>query len=103
MQNLCPPPSPSAPQVPPDLGSSYSDVLALHDVAVYGSLTALASLEREELRQRVIGSIGFREVLELAPEVGKWGGAVGVCAQGWLLGSACVWVSRTEGRVSRRS
>lgn len=69
--SLC---SPSTPQVPPDLGSTYCDVLALHDVAVYGSLTALASLEREELRQRVIGSIGFREVLELAPEVGREGG-----------------------------
>ncbi|GLC42921.1 hypothetical protein PLESTB_001814700 [Pleodorina starrii] len=56
-------------EVSPDLGSSYADVIALHDVAVYGSLCALASLDRSELRTRVISNIGFREVLELAPEM----------------------------------
>ncbi|KAG2424834.1 hypothetical protein HXX76_014255 [Chlamydomonas incerta] len=56
-------------EVSPDLGTTYSDVLALHDVAVYGSLCALASLDRSELRSRVIANIGFREVLELAPEM----------------------------------
>lgn len=67
----------------PDLGTSYSDVLALHDVAVYGSLCALASLDRSELRSRVIANIGFREVLELAPEVG-WDGVRFV---GWVCGA----------------
>ncbi|EFJ45720.1 hypothetical protein VOLCADRAFT_63341 [Volvox carteri f. nagariensis] len=56
-------------EVSPELGSSYSDVIALHDLAVYGSLCALASLDRSELRTRVISNIGFREVLELAPEI----------------------------------
>ncbi|GIL49002.1 hypothetical protein Vafri_5484 [Volvox africanus] len=56
-------------EVSPEMGSSYSDVIALHDVAVYGSLCALASLDRSELRTKVISNIGFREILELAPEM----------------------------------
>lgn len=66
-----PPPVASHPlaQVSPEMGNTYSDVIALHDVAVYGSLCALASLDRSELRTRVISNISFREVLELAPEV----------------------------------
>ncbi|GFR53055.1 hypothetical protein Agub_g15730, partial [Astrephomene gubernaculifera] len=56
-------------EVGPDLGSSYCEVLSQHDVALYGSLCALASLERGELRSRLVAHIGFREVLEGAPEI----------------------------------
>ena len=40
-------------EVPPELGSEFSDVLAAQDVALYGGLTALASFDREELKSRV--------------------------------------------------
>ncbi|KXZ46324.1 hypothetical protein GPECTOR_45g94 [Gonium pectorale] len=56
-------------EVGPDLGTSYSDVLSLHDVAALGGLAALGFLDRSELRTRVIANIGFREVLEAAPEI----------------------------------
>ncbi len=39
------------------------------DVALYGGLTALASFDRQELRSQIINNIGFREVMELYPEV----------------------------------
>jgi COP9 signalosome complex subunit 1 len=46
-------------------------------VALYGGLTALASFDRGELKQRVMDNIGFREFLGLHPEVsqglGGWG------------------------------
>lgn len=39
-------------EVSPELGASYNDVLAPHDVATYGALTALATMDRSELRTR---------------------------------------------------
>ena len=51
-----------------ELGGQYSDVLSAPDVALYGGLTALASLERSELKASVMDSTGFRELLELNPE-----------------------------------
>ena len=56
-------------QVSPELGNSYSDVLAAQDVALYGGLCALASFDRSEIKRHVVESIGFREMLELNPEV----------------------------------
>ena len=56
-------------QVSPELGNHYSDVLAAQDVALYGGLCALASFDRSEIKRHVVESIGFREMLELNPEV----------------------------------
>lgn len=56
-------------EVSAELGTSYSDVISPHDVAVYGTLCALATFDRQELKSRVITNIGFREFLELVPEV----------------------------------
>eukprot|EP00775_Hariotina_reticulata_P007615 gene7612-7817_t len=56
-------------EVSPDLSTSYSDVVSSSDIALYGSLTALASFDRAELRTQVINNISFREFLELYPEV----------------------------------
>ena len=56
-------------QVSPELGNTYSDVLAAQDVALYGGLCALASFDRSEIKRHVVESIGFREMLELNPEV----------------------------------
>jgi len=43
--------------------------LDAQDVAVYGALCALATFERSELQQRVMANIGFKEFMELTPEV----------------------------------
>ena len=62
-------PGPRVPdQVSAELGGQYSDVLSASDVALYGGLTALASLERPELKASVVDNVGFRELLELNPE-----------------------------------
>ncbi|CAI7810634.1 unnamed protein product [Closterium sp. NIES-53] len=52
-----------------DMGSSYSEVIAPQDVAVYGGLCALASFDRAELKSKLIDSVNFRNFLELVPEV----------------------------------
>lgn len=56
-------------EVNPELGTNYSDVIAPQDIAVYGTLCALATFDRAELKSRVINNIAFREFLELVPEV----------------------------------
>jgi len=52
-----------------DLGTNYSEVIAPQDVAIYGSLCALACFERSELKKSVIDNASFRNFLELTPEV----------------------------------
>lgn len=44
-------------------------MLSPEDVAVYGGLCALATLEREELKSRVVDSPAFKAFLELVPTV----------------------------------
>ncbi|CAA3027752.1 COP9 signalosome complex subunit 1 [Olea europaea subsp. europaea] len=53
----------------PDLGNSYTEVIAPQDVATYGGLCALASFDRAELKSKVIDNINFRNFLELVPEI----------------------------------
>lgn len=63
---------------------------------MFGALCALASFGREELRRRVITNIGFKEFLELVPEVG-WPWAVGLQLSGmmvfgsWFGAVGCAW------------
>jgi len=52
-----------------DLGSNFTDVLAPHDVAIYGGLCALATFDRAELKKKVIDNTAFRSFLELSPEI----------------------------------
>lgn len=52
-----------------EVGNKYSEVISAQDVAVYGALCALASFDRSELKEKVIGNINFRNFLELVPEV----------------------------------
>ena len=56
-------------QVSSELGSTFNDVIAAQDVALYGGLCALASLDRPDLRRNIIDNVSFRELLELNPEV----------------------------------
>jgi len=55
--------------VSPELGSAFSDVASQQDVALYGGLCALASFDRNELKNKLIDNGGFRTLLELFPEV----------------------------------
>eukprot|EP00227_Mantoniella_beaufortii_P016540 CAMPEP_0197578268 /NCGR_PEP_ID=MMETSP1326-20131121/2559_1 /TAXON_ID=1155430 /ORGANISM="Genus nov. species nov., Strain RCC2288" /LENGTH=421 /DNA_ID=CAMNT_0043141437 /DNA_START=178 /DNA_END=1439 /DNA_ORIENTATION=- len=52
-----------------ELEDSYSEVISPQDVATYGGLCALASLDRKELKERVLDNITFRAALEVVPEV----------------------------------
>ncbi|KAL8172474.1 hypothetical protein V2J09_024278 [Rumex salicifolius] len=76
-------------EVGPELGNSYTEVIAPQDVATYGGLCALATFDRAELKaymstfpfnfpqllailnflNKVIDNVSFRNFLELIPEV----------------------------------
>jgi len=51
------------------MGSSYNDIISGNDVAVYGGLCALASMDRDQLQKRVLNSSTFRTYLELEPQI----------------------------------
>ncbi|KAL4802949.1 26S proteasome subunit RPN7-domain-containing protein [Aspergillus unguis] len=53
----------------PSLGDSYNEVISPNDVAVYGGLCALASMDRNELQRRVLDNNSFRNFLELEPHI----------------------------------
>lgn len=53
----------------PSLGDSYNEVITSNDVAVYGGLCALASMDRIELQRRVLDNNSFRNFLELEPHI----------------------------------
>lgn len=56
-------------QVDPALTDTYNEVLTSNDVAVYGGLCALASMDRNELTSKVLESSSFRQFLELEPHI----------------------------------
>ena len=56
-------------QVSAEMGNLYCDTIAAQDVALYGGMCALATLDRAELKRSVIDNIQFRELLELNHEV----------------------------------
>uniref|UniRef100_A0A0G4FFE3 PCI domain-containing protein n=1 Tax=Chromera velia CCMP2878 TaxID=1169474 RepID=A0A0G4FFE3_9ALVE len=77
------------------LSGSPQDAVAVHDVAVYGALCAMAAFERTEISQRFGESAAFRETLDFVPlfrdialdfsqckyasaltQLRQWGGAV---------------------------
>jgi COP9 signalosome complex subunit 1 len=58
-------------EVSPELGTSYSTVIAPQDVAVYTTLCALATFERDELRTKVIANQALRAFLEHVPEMNE--------------------------------
>ncbi|KAI0976314.1 26S proteasome subunit RPN7-domain-containing protein [Xylaria arbuscula] len=49
----------------------YSNVASPNDVATYGGLLALASMERDELQTKVLDNTAFRTYLELEPQIRK--------------------------------
>ncbi|KAH8668315.1 26S proteasome subunit RPN7-domain-containing protein [Xylariales sp. PMI_506] len=50
---------------------AYNDVASPNDVAIYGGLLALASMDRSELQRRVLDNSSFRTYLELEPHIRK--------------------------------
>jgi len=54
---------------PSTLGNSFSDVISASDVAVYGGLCALASMDRNTLKTEVLDSSNFRAFLEVEPQI----------------------------------
>ena len=55
----------------PSIGNTYNEVIMANDIAVYGGLCALASMDRNELQRRVLDSTNgmFRGFLELEPQI----------------------------------
>lgn len=56
-------------QVPLRLGDAFASVVHVEEVALYASLTAMATFSREELRASVMTSPAGRQLLELVPPV----------------------------------
>lgn len=54
--------------VPP---AEYANIASPNDVAVYGGLTALATMDRQDLQQRVLENHDFRAFLEHEPHIRK--------------------------------
>ncbi len=52
-----------------DLGPDFSDILSPNNVAIYGGLCALASLDRSDLHKHVFLSPNFKLFLELEPQL----------------------------------
>ncbi|CAI7610776.1 unnamed protein product [Penicillium bialowiezense] len=55
--------------VPTNLGDNYNEVITPNDVAVYGGICALASMNRDELQSNVLDNQSFRNFLELEPHI----------------------------------
>ena len=51
------------------LTEGYSEVITANDVAVYGGICALASMDRNELQSLVLENPTFRNFLELEPHI----------------------------------
>lgn len=56
-------------KVDASLGFSFNEVLTPNDVAVYGGLCALASMDRTKLQRDVLDNSSFRAHLELEPHI----------------------------------
>ena len=50
--------------VPSDIHGTYTDAVTGRDVALYGSICALASFNRKELKELVINNAEFKKILE---------------------------------------
>ncbi|KAK6345834.1 hypothetical protein TWF730_010177 [Orbilia blumenaviensis] len=53
----------------PAIGNDYNTVATMNDIAIYGGLTALASMDRNMLKSEVLESTTFRTFLELEPHI----------------------------------
>ncbi|KAH6681976.1 COP9 signalosome-like protein complex subunit 1 [Halenospora varia] len=51
------------------MGTTCGTIISSNDVAVYGGLCALATMDRNELQKRVLENSNFRAYLELEPQI----------------------------------
>jgi len=51
------------------MGSSANSIISPNDVAIYGGLCALATMDRNELQKNVLENSSFRTYLELEPQI----------------------------------
>jgi len=51
------------------MGSSCNTIISPNDIAVYGGLCALASMDRNEIQTKVLENSAFRTYLELEPHI----------------------------------
>ncbi|KAI0199953.1 26S proteasome subunit RPN7-domain-containing protein [Astrocystis sublimbata] len=49
----------------------FSDVASPNDVAIYGALLALATMDRKQLQRKVLDNPSFRACIELEPQIRK--------------------------------
>ncbi|KAI5810083.1 26S proteasome subunit RPN7-domain-containing protein [Peziza echinospora] len=56
-------------ECPNTLGNTWNDVISSNDVAIYGGLCALASMDRSTLKSKVLDNSEFRNFLELEPHI----------------------------------
>jgi len=56
-------------QIHSSLGKQYNELFSSKDVALFGTLLALSSFDRVELKQNVIDNPNFKSFLEFAPEI----------------------------------
>ncbi|KAG9246270.1 COP9 signalosome-like protein complex subunit 1 [Calycina marina] len=53
------------------MGTSCSTIISPNDIATYGGICALASMDRNEIQTRVLENSSFRAYLELEPHIRK--------------------------------
>ncbi|RDL40449.1 Winged helix DNA-binding protein [Venustampulla echinocandica] len=53
------------------MGSTCATIMSPNDVAIYGGLCALATMDRNELQSKVLDNTHFRTYLELEPHIRK--------------------------------
>ncbi|PGH03389.1 COP9 signalosome complex subunit 1 [Blastomyces parvus] len=53
----------------PVIADNYKEVISANDIAVYGGLCALASMDRADLQTHVLENKSFRNFLELEPHI----------------------------------
>jgi COP9 signalosome complex subunit 1 len=51
------------------MGLSCAKIISPNDIAIYGGLCALATMDRKELQRRVLENSNFRTYLELEPQI----------------------------------
>ncbi|KAI9253923.1 26S proteasome subunit RPN7-domain-containing protein [Phascolomyces articulosus] len=52
-----------------EMNNTFNGVLSANDVAIYGTLCALASYSRQQLRTKVMSNSAFKSYLELEPQM----------------------------------
>lgn len=55
--------------IDPILGNNFSEVLTINDIAIYGTLCALATMDRNDLRELILNNPSFQKIIEEEPHL----------------------------------